>query len=92
MPPPGGFPRPIGSVSLLFPIPQGLSAVVQSTTGFLQCFNGLVEAQFRMLVPDNKIGCVIGKGGDVSTNFPLDFHDIGWLASDLVLKSNSSPL
>lgn len=65
MPPPGGFPRPIGSVSLLFPIPQGLSTVVQSTTGFLQCFNGLVEAQFRMLVPDNKIGCVIGKGGDV---------------------------
>lgn len=65
MPPPGGFPRPIGSVSLLFPIPQGLSGVVQATTGFLQCFNGLVEAQFRMLVPDNKIGCVIGKGGDV---------------------------
>lgn len=66
---PGSFPRPMGSMALLFPIPPGLAGVIQSTAGFLLGFNGLVEAQYRMLVPDNKIGCVIGKGGDVNTLF-----------------------
>lgn len=65
MPSPGSFPRPMGSMAMLFPVPPGLTSVIQSTSGFLFGFNGLVEAQYRMLVPDNKVGCVIGKGGDV---------------------------
>jgi len=55
----------MGSMAMLFPVPPGLTSVIQSTSGFLFGFNGLVEAQYRMLVPDNKVGCVIGKGGDV---------------------------
>eukprot|EP00210_Caulerpa_lentillifera_P008892 g8484.t1 len=62
---PGSFPRPMGSMAMLFPVPPGLTGVIQSTSGFLFSFNGLVESQYRLLVSDNKVGCVIGKGGDV---------------------------
>lgn len=59
----------MGSMAMLFPVPPGLTGVIQSTSGFLLGFNGLVEAQYRLLVADNKVGCVIGKGGDVNTLF-----------------------
>eukprot|EP00803_Ostreobium_quekettii_P006325 evm.model.scf_387.2 EVM.evm.TU.scf_387.2 scf_387:54486-59494(+) len=59
------YPRPLGSMGMLFPIPPGLMAVIQASAGVLLGFNGLVEAQYRIFVPDTKIGCIIGKGGDV---------------------------
>lgn len=65
MPPPSAYPRPLGSMAMLFPIPPGLAGIVQASAGVLLGFNGLVEAQYRMFVPDTKIGCIIGKGGDV---------------------------
>lgn len=65
MVPPGTYPRPLGSMAMLFPIPSGLTGIIQASAGVLLGFNGLVEAQYRMFVPDTKIGCIIGKGGDV---------------------------
>lgn len=65
MPSPGAYPRPLGSMAMLFPIPPGLAGIVQASAGVLLGFNGLVEAQYRIFVPDTKIGCIIGKGGDV---------------------------
>lgn len=70
MPPPSAYPRPLGSMAMLFPIPPGLAGIVQASAGVLLGFNGLVEAQYRMFVPDTKIGCIIGKGGDVSKLIP----------------------
>lgn len=82
MPTPGSFPRPMGSMAMLFPVPPGLTGVIQSTSGFLFSFNGLVEAQYRLLVSDNKVGCVIGKGGDVNTLFTNRLYILFLLLGD----------
>ena len=62
-------------------VSPGVSPVLQlpGAAGPLLGGSGLVEANFRLLVPEKQTGSIIGKGGEVQTVPPQYMLEFGHL-------------